>query len=707
MTIDELRDLKLEKIKKSSKYGMIRYDVWDYSILYNILNYKRSGAGGNQSFNDIIIMADTETSKKYNDGRVYHNHVCAWTISLRAYHYNIVTLYGNKPSEFIDCITEIQDKLQGEFTIIYFHNLSYDWVFLRRYILDQYGKPDKQLNTKPHFPIFIQWTDRGLILKDSLILAQRSLDKWAKDLKVDHQKAIGKWDYDLIRNQDYIFNSDELEYIEHDTLAGVECIDATMQALGKHIYAIPYTATGIPREEVRKRGKEFHAHTHFLRMATTYEVQQILEMVYHGGFTHGNRHLINLKLCAEEDGIVKGYDFASSYPYCLLAYKYPAESFTAINRPLSIYDILADADNNAYIFKLTLFNVRLIDDTIPMPFLQYSKCTYIVNEVLDNGRILKADYLQIYITEQDAKIIKQFYKWDAQSCTDVYFATKEYLPRWFTDYVYHLFRDKTLLKGGDPILYAIAKAKLNSLYGLCVQRPLKPDIIEDYDTGDFTDAKLTDDVMREMFEKYLSNHNSILPYSWGVYCTAYATVNLFALGSCAGEWVYSDTDSVYGIDFDVEKINEYNNHCKELLQNNGYGAVNHNGREYWLGIAEHEDLKDDYSEFKIMGAKRYCGRCMEDNQLHITVAGVPKKGAECLHNDINNFAPNLIFSGNITGKKTHTYFFNDAYVDQNGNETADSIDLSPCDYLLQSVNVVDWDQIFTDEVEIEIAGLEE
>ena len=103
----------------------------------------------------------------------------------------------------------------------------------------------------------------------------------------------------------------------------------------------------------------------------------------------------------------------------------------------------------------------------------------------------------------------------------------------------------------------------------------------------------------------------------------------------------------------------------------------------------------------MQGAKRYCGRCIEDNEIHITVAGVPKSGAKCLKNDIENFQKGFIFPGVQTGKKTHTYFFNDIYTDDKGNITGDSIDLSPCDYLLDDIAVYDFEKIFEEEIEVQ------
>ncbi len=165
-----------------------------------------------------------------------------------------------------------------------------------------------------------------------------------------------------------------------------------------------------------------------------------------------------------------------------------------------------------------------------------------------------------------------------------------------------------------------------------------------------------------------------------------------------GLWLYSDTDSCYGIQWDIEKINQYNQRCIEKLKNRGYDGVSHNGKMYYLGVAETEGDKDIYTEFRYQGAKRYCGRQKADGLLHITVAGVPKKtGAKCLKDDIENFSPGMIFKGTQTGKTTHYFVWKDSIEIINGNEVGDSLDLCPCDYLLSSVNCPSWEEL-TEEV---------
>lgn len=688
MTVKELRQEKTKYYK--GKYQLVRWDKYKYRKLKNIMYVRRSGRADNDTYSDCIIMADTETSKGVQKG-IAENHICAFTLSIRAYHQNIVTLYGSKPSEFIQVLHKVKVYLQTDKVIIYFHNLAYDWVFLRKFLIAEYGTPVKLLATKPHYPIYIEFAN-GLIFKDSLILAQRSLEKWAKDLDVEHQKAVGKWDYLKIRNQkDCDFSPDELEYIEHDTLAGVECIDKLMLQLNKRIYSMPYTATGIPREEARKRGKSNRAREDFERIVSKdYTTQLKLEYVYHGGFTHANRHYIGVTI---DDDII-GADFCSSYPFCMLAFTFPMTEFKPF-RNCTVYDILDNKEKYAFIFKLILVNVKLRSDNLPMPALQYSKCVKDINACTDNGRVLCANYIEIYLNEIDLAVIHEQYEWQSSACIEVEYSEKAYLPRWYTDYVFECFINKTMLKGGDPVAYALAKAIVNSLYGMMVQKPCKEDISENYLTGEYEVASGN---YEELYTKYLKNRNSILNYAWGVWVTSYAFYNLFQLGKCCDMWLYSDTDSCYGKGWNMEKLEAYNESCKEKLKRNGYGAVIRDGKEYWLGVAEVEK----HDQFKTMGAKRYCLRDGED--LKITVAGVPKKkGALCLDNDIENFKDGFIFSGTKTGKQTHTYFFSeDIHTDASGNEIGDSIDLSPCDYLLSSVTKVNWQELFDEEIEVQI-----
>ena len=445
-------------------------------VMYETPAGRKRGKQGKKTVNDCFIMIDTETSKirpnpvKENpedpDDPILvpvRNIVVLWTISIRTMGHNICTLWGRRPSELVQCVEKIHNSLQGDRTIFYIHNLPYDHVFLRKFFLERWGHPKSQLNVKSNYPLNIEWAN-GVQLRDSLMLAQRKLEKWAEDMNVEHRKAMGDWDYDKIRDQSSEITPRELHYAEYDTLAGVECLDQLRAVLNKHVYSMPFTATGIPREEVRKRAKKHFGHERFLARALDYDQQMIMERVYHGGYTHANRHMIDQRI---DDCIVQCFDFASSYPFVMLSEKYPMDKFTDMGHEMYMDQILKEKDKYAFVFRFCARGVKLKDPWYPMPALQFSKMIEIsVNPMLDNGRVLEAEYIEIWLTEMDLAIIAEQYDFEKHVCIDVMYSMKDYLPRWFTDYVFECFKEKTMLKGGDPVEYAIAKGKVNSLYGM-------------------------------------------------------------------------------------------------------------------------------------------------------------------------------------------------------------------------------------------------
>lgn len=683
-------------------YGMYYWRDFDFEIFKHVQVKRRTT--GKSSFWNAVVMADTETSRKH--GETDDNHVCAWSIAFRAFHRNICTLWGQSPREFAMMLAKLRSYVEADEIYIYWHNLAYDWIFIRKFMFELFGYPVNQLNTKPLYPLYIKFKN-GITFKDSLILAQRSLEKWAGDLNVEHKKAVGKWDYNKIRSQHDTLSPDELLYIENDVLAGVECIDTTMEQIGKHIGSIPYTATGIVRGELRDVSAANRGRDWFLRIQNEeYHVQEILELCFHGGYTHPNRYWIDCIINA----ICK--DFSSSYPFEILTRKFPAEHFWRVKDEMATSkSILSNMDDYAFIFKVKCSGVDLFNPRDPMPTLLYStKKLKSLNAIVDNGRVMRADYIECYMNEIDFEQFICHYKFDEDSLeiSDCWCALKDYLPKWFTDYVFERYKLKCTLKYVDPVLYAIEKAKLNSCFGMCAQKPCKPELTEHYDTGVYTIDETYDPEAK--YAEWRNKRSSFLPYSIGVWITSYAQRDLFQLGSCVardGIWLYSDTDSVYANKFDEEKLAAFNQSRKDLLISRGYGPVVVDGEEFVIGEATTDGV---YSQFKALHSKCYCTRPLTaegegftmSGDLKLTVAGVPKKGAKSLKNNINNFKIGFVFPGTDSGKLQHDHHFlkagEDIYIDEDGNETGDSISLSPCDYMIKPQNYVDMKDLMGEEV---------
>lgn len=648
-----------------------------------------------ESLNEIFIMLDTETSKSFPDqvigydetgARIWAdnpNYIVKWSIAGNIGGHNIFVLYGSKPGDAVAALTMIHASMRGNYTRVHIHNLSYDWVFLRRWMLEAWGEPESMLNTKPHYPISIRFPC-GIELRDSLILSQVSLERWTTDLDVEHAKAVGSWDYTKIRHQSDELTPDELTYIINDVLGGVECLAALRRQLGVSYRKFPLTATGISRDAARELGKPAKAHDKYLEVMGSYKWYKIMRSCFHGGFTHANRHYTGF-LITEEDagGRIICYDFASSYPFCMLAYPFPVGRFGPMEDKMTVRQMLEYGKKEAVIGLFCAHHIRLRDPDFPFPVLQAAKVEMANEIIVDNGRILEAEYVQIWVNDVDLQDIADIYEWDPDGgwIMHAMSAPKGYLPRWYTDYVYQCFHDKTMLKGGDPVAYALSKGKANANYGMTVQQVVTPEIKEIYETGEhFIDVQ-PEDVMAKLYDTEIHKRSKFLPYSIGVYVTAYAMHNVIKLGRCASEWYYTDTDSVYGAGWDQDALDNYNESVKELLRARKYGPVIKDGTEYWLGVAE---LDGEYTELKYWGAKRYAVR-RPDGSIKITVAGVPKQsGAKCL-TSLDEFHKGFVFPGEMTGKKTHSYrFCEEITTNDFGDEIGDSINLTPCDYKISS-----------------------
>lgn len=717
MNFRQIEERALRKIRGGLEYKYCYYIEFDYSILKNILCRKKNGSHSDTKYSESYIMLDTETSKSHGteydkDGKAIPqiNHICAWTISIRAFHHNICTLRGSNPVELTHCLKLIRDNIQGDIFYVFVHNLPFDWTFLRRFMFKEFGTPKNQLNIKNHYPISIRF-ENGIHLRDSLILAGVSLERWANNLEVDHRKAVNTWNYEKLRNQNDPLTEEELNYIEHDTLAGVECLNKLADNIGDTVISLPYTLTGIVRRDMRREGRKVYAKQLFDKQLITFEEYVILEKVFHGGFTHANRHVINWIRGKSFNGKkVKCKDFKSSYPYCMITAKVPREKFYHLSGTMDPAKILKSKDRS-YIFKLVMIKPTLRDPFYPMPALQFYKCENTINAIQDNGRILSADYVEIYMNEVDLKIIDRMYTCESWIATEVMSAVNGYMPDWFRKEVFKIFTEKCeleyhvkVLKDADPSVYALKKANLNALYGMSVTKAVKPSITEIYEddpekeaySGDYF---VDDKNLQKEFDKYNKNRNNILPYVFGIYTTSYAMLHLFELSDCIDDinhhWIYSDTDSIYSDNWNEDRVAAYNRHVIDELIKAGFGPVTVGTKTYNLGIAEDDG---EYDEFITQGAKRYAVKV--GKKIKITVAGVPKIGS-CALRSLEDFREGFIFYGQGTGKMTHTYIYHDIFEDEHGNLCADSIDLTPADYTLSSVDVMSFADLFLEEVKID------
>lgn len=612
---------------------------YDYMRLFDGDFIRKSNAGHYQSFYEKIITIDTETYVSETEDIGW---ITDWTITIE----NDCCLYGNHVSDLLDTIDRICDTLHGdkEHTVrFYIHNLSYDYMFIRNHLIEKFGEPDRKLAVKTHRYVFLQWQSFGLEIRDSAILTQRTLERLCKDMGT-LEKATGTWDYKKKRTPDSGRSAKEIAYVCTDTICLCKALRLYITQRNCTVANVPLTNTGFIRNQARSRSrKDKKWHKKFISMQLSLEQYNLLTECYHGGYTHANRYYVN-RLITES---VECYDFTSSYPARIVYEKFPMTNF--VETSLKLQDILDLKDDYAFAGYIRLKNVRLKKDC-PMPSMAFHKakvCIFPDAETqskksamernLDNGKILNADLVIYPFTDPDLQAILDSYDFEWADVASVMRAKKDYLPEWLINYVIELFMHKTTLKHSDPVLYMLSKGELNGIYGMMVQKMIQDIFEENFETGEWTNT-LTEEHYTELLEKFYKSKNSFLPYQWGVWVTAYAQAELFKLGKCCSEWIYSDTDSVKGFGWNKSKLSEYNDKIRKKSEERNLGTVVFNGEYYTIGIAEFDGV---YTEFKTMGSKRYCYR--ENGMLKQTVAGVPKDGVFCLDNDINNFQRGMVY----------------------------------------------------------------
>lgn len=331
-------------------------------------------------------------------------------------------------------------------------------------------------------------------------------------------------------------------------------------------------------------------------------------------------------------------------------------------------------DNFAFMMRLRFTNIRA---TTTNSYIQLSKCHGLDNPIRDNGRLVRADKIDnILITEVDYQIIKDFYKWDNVEVLESWYSKKSYLPKKYIEYILELYEQKTTLKGvSDDVIpnasdmYALAKANLNSLFGVTVTDICQSECV--YQDGLWTVSPLTAETVTNKLNQLRDtrkfyNKQYFSSYSWGVYICCYGRKALWDCLKMAdpSKCIYMDTDSlfIYGVP-DFSKYNEQitkelETACNTLgLDFNKTHPKDIKGVEHPLGVFDREE---DIEEFKCIHSKAYCER-RTDGKLYLTLSGVGKDAVKVLNNDINEFKVGKVFDKDFDYKKPKmipTYLYN-------------------------------------------------
>ena len=600
-------------------------DTFDYVAIEQIpCQVRRRGNQGRRhnekKYKDIIAAFDIETT---NDDESCQAFMYVWQAQL-----NDVTVMGRTWEEFRTFLGRIAERLkENEYIVIFVHNLSFEFQFLRGiYDFSQEEvfamEPRKVLKCEmmEHFEF-----------RCSYLQTNMSLAEFTHKMGVADEKLSGEdFDYSKARYPWTELSDEEIHYCVNDVKGLVQAMEKQMELEEDSLYTLPFTSTGYVRRDVRAAMRHFNWYD-LKMMLPDYEIFCMLREAFRGGNTHANRYYSGLIMRN-----VKSYDRASSYPDVQVNRLFPMGPWMK-DENVDMNWVLRRIyrHHRACLMRIKLFNVRLSDPGWGAPYLAKAKCRNVLAGDIDNGRILSADYLETTITDVDFKIIMEEYTFDYMEVTEFYHARYGKLPLQLRNCVLKYFHDKTTLKGipEQELYYMKQKNKLNSIYGMSVQSPVKQTI-------DFLDDFIErNEDERDLLEK--ANSHAFQSYAWGVWTTAWARYELEEAIRLAGNgFIYCDTDSVKYIgDVDFSSLNE---RLKRRSKENGAAAKDPKGNTHYLGVWEYEG---EYKTFKTLGAKKYV-YTDEENKVHVTIAGVDKKkGAEELaaRGGVTAFRPGFVF----------------------------------------------------------------
>ena len=638
-------------------------------------------------------------TQKQKDKCIFHSIMYIWMLGI-----NDVVYYGRTWDELKEFLYLI-DKNTPEKKIMYIHNLSYEFQFLRsQFLIDNVTARTERKVMR------CKLADFNFELKCSYFLSNTKLEKLPEVYKLPVEKMVGDLDYSIIRTPLTPLTQKEMGYCENDCLVLYHYIKREME-IYSDLEHIPMTITGKVRNELKSIAYKNFTYLTRARKAINIDphVYNLLQQCFMGGYTHANYCYTDLLIKN-----VDSYDFTSSYPYCMVAYKYPMSEFykCTVKRQEDMIP------NFAYLLVVRFTNISSLYFN---NFISSSKCRYIRGGCYDNGRLISALEIEMTLTDVDFNFIL-----DTHECNyeilESYYAIYNYLPKLFYNFILDKYVKKTELKDvdGKEIEYALVKGQFNSLYGMCVTNTIRDDVNYSNESGWSMTELSNEDIIEKLKNE---KKKGFLSFSWGCWCTAYARRNLLTnVCKLDDKAVYCDTDSLKLFrGYDKNVILDYNVSVEKRLKRvskllqipiEKYEPKDIKGNKHMLGLFESETKpwnKYTYDEFITQGAKKYAVKTKDKDKktgeiydvIKITVAGVPKKDGGKALKDLNDFRDHYIFKASDTNKQTIMYIDEqnkDVVVDVNGveyiNRDKSGCCMIPCSYELGKS--LDYCELLTD-----------
>ena len=721
-----------------------------------------------QSYLNNFIVFDIETTTFESEGNVYTDMYLA---SFLKVNFNVNTSKAQLNSKrvcFVRSWKETEEYLKnlsenipkGKTQIIYCHNLAYeiDGIFKNiQFFRDMFiNEPEncETLFVKSRKPIFCRFGNIEFRCSFKLLNKNlRMLGNLYNYNKLDIEYDAQYFSFSDLPDEEYRYNAKDVRLTAYAILQ--EC---KKYPFIKTVKDIPLTVTSFVRKnniylndkKVEKAFKERNKYA-----LQNYENRiDMLEQVYQGGYTHSN---------AYDTGRIRtnvtSIDITSSYPDSMLNRLYPYNFKECRSKNITAFFKFINSHNDynlnyiinnvkqpftyAYYGRFKISKVKIKNfDNCNFPVISYSKilnkpiCTF------DNGRIVFADEIEIYLTEIDYYLLSQFYEFELEEVSELYY-TRQFrmLHPFILNAIRQYAHEKTVFKrclkivssenknrrkltaedfycekinkniiiqreidtilsmnldeqeNTIEILLATAKSNLNSIYGIMVQRIYQDEYIYDIELDEF-EHEVDRTAPRNLYRNFEE----------GIYITAYSRLTLFTMAQYLLENslrpIYSDTDS-WKVEGDPVKVRQTVEKFNSIIERSS-----HNSEFYNIGYF---DVETTYQYFISWGAKKYIAIEKTEDLLRVfpTIAGVPKKRIgevftyllnSFYQGDIiefvdNAFKPNTVFRYSAIEKLSTKYYqnsFSGTVTDENGKQGYivfnNMVELFKTDYCLLDTN---------------------
>ena len=627
-----------------------------YWNLYNGVGHNADIKGKRKFYDANIYTFDIETSSyfilnnkiypaiyydklsdKEKEKCIKRSHMYIWMFGI-----NDIVYYGRTWDELKLFLKRLDDHI-GDTKYVFIHNLAFEFQYLKsNFHFDEVSA------RKSHKVIYAIMRDYNIIFKCSYMMSNVALKYLPKMFQLPVEKKVGDLDYNKIRNPNTPMTDIELGYCEYDCLVLYHYILKELEVY-EDVKHIPTTNTGKVRRELQELVRTNFKYRRVVNKAINTDpiVYNRLCEAFLGGYTHANWIYADEVL---KD--VDSYDIASSYPFVLVTQKYPNSEF----RKCSIKKREDMSKRLAYLLVVRFKNVKC---KYFNNFISASKCRNLKGAKYDNGRLISADEFEMTLTDIDFYFYLDTYDLEYE-IIECYYSSMSYLPKTLIEFILDKYVGKTELKGvdGREMEYGRIKGMYNSIYGMSVTNNIRDDVIYDDNTGIWSEIPLSNEDIVEKL-KY-EKKKSFLSFAYGVWVTAYARDNLLRRVIANDDYVvYCDTDSCKLVSgYDKEVFTKYNEKVKERIEFvckvlkldiKKYAPSDIKGNTHMMGLFEKEC---NYEEFITQGAKKYAYKI--DNQIHITVAGIPKKGAKALKS-LDDFRDDFVFNYEDTEKNLVMY----------------------------------------------------